>query len=180
MAKDGTNRGGPRIGSGKKKNSLLDKIEKGKEAQIIRIPVEKDPIGVDTPDPDAYLSAKQRNGEELRAGEIYAEIYKWLAARGCDRLVNRQHVQQYAICMARHIQCEEGVTEYGVIASHPTTKSPVISPLVTASLHYLKQANQQWLLIYQTVQENCSVAWTGNTPHEDIMESLLKKKGGGK
>ena len=38
MAKDGTNRGGSRIGAGRKPKSLHDKIQAGQDAQVIDLP----------------------------------------------------------------------------------------------------------------------------------------------
>ena len=41
---------------------------------------------------------------------------------------------------------------------------------------YMKQATQQWSLIYEIVKANCTVNFEGATPYEDAMELLLKSR----
>ena len=74
MAKDGTNRGGRRVRAGDKPDALVDKIARGKAAQVMDLPITdldgtddlgpvSDLTGADMPHPSDYLSAKQRDGE---------------------------------------------------------------------------------------------------------------------
>ena len=49
MAKDGTARGGARMGSGPKKKALTEKISAGKAATIIELPEAPHLEGVDMP-----------------------------------------------------------------------------------------------------------------------------------
>jgi ribosomal protein S3AE len=42
----------------------------------------------------------------------------------------------------------------------------------------MKQSNQIWYQIYQVVKENCSVDFGGVSPHDDMMEKLLRSKKG--
>ena len=156
MAKDGTNRGGARVGSGRKSKALADKISKGTSAMVMELPEPKD----------------------LCAAEVYEETWKWLKERGCDRLVNSQLVEQYAMSVSRWIQCEECISEYGFLAKHPTTGNAIASPYVSMSQTYMKQVNQSWYQIYQIVKENCSVEFSGNTPQDDVMERLLRTRKG--
>lgn len=186
MAKDGTNRGGARPRSGSKKEPLVDKVTKGKEAKTIEFPMsvlesnDLGPVvdlpGVDTPQPSAYLSAKQKlNGKPLGADIIFKETMKWLKDRGCYQLVNPRLVESYSEAFARYIQCSEAISTYGLISKHPTTKMPIASPFVQMSLSYQKQANILWYEIFQVVKENCMTAFEGN-PQEDAMEKLLSFK----
>ena len=110
---------------------------------------------------------------------MYEETWKWLRERGCDRLVNIQLVEQYAVSVSRWIQCEECISEYGFLAKHPTTGNAIASPYVSMSQQYMKQVNQIWYQIYQVVKENCSVEWQGATPQDDVMERLLRARNGG-
>ena len=141
-----------------------------------------DPVrldGEDIPAVKDYLKAKQKNGRPLRAEEIYNEVYAWLKERGCEKLVSRLLVEQYAMAVARWIQCEECITEYGFLAKHPTTGNAIPSPYVAMSQSFSKQANNLWYQIYQVVRENCSVEYKGATPHDDMMERLLTARRGG-
>ena len=180
MAKDGTARGGARVGAGRKPKPLVDKIADGRAANVMALPEPAEIEGADVPPIKAYLTAAQKNGKDLCAEEVYRETYAWLKARGCDSLVNSQLVEQYAMSVSRWIQCEECISEYGFLAKHPTTGNAIASPYVSMSRDYMKQTNQCWLQIYQIVKENCSVEFGGTNPQDDLMERLLNTRKGGK
>jgi hypothetical protein len=91
-------------------------------------------------------------------------------------LVNNQLIEQYAMSVARWIQCEEAISEFGYLAKHPTTGNAIASPYVSMSRDYKKQVNADWFQIYQIVRENCSVEYDGASPQDDLMERLLRAK----
>ena len=70
MAKDGTNRGGPRPGTGPKRKPLSEKIQNGKAGKALVIPNGlPSPVeltGEDIPPVKAYLKQKQKNGSEAK------------------------------------------------------------------------------------------------------------------
>lgn len=129
MAKDGTARGGARPGSGPKRKALTEKISAGKTAQVIELPEGASLEGVDMPPVKEYMKAKQKNGGDLCAEEIFAETWVWLKKVGCTDYVNTQLVNQYAMSVARQIQCEQCISEYGFLAKHPTTGQPAKVPM---------------------------------------------------
>ena len=88
-------------------------------------------------------------------------------------------MEQYALSVARWIQCEECISEFGLLAQHPTTGNAIASPYVSMAQNYMKQTNQTWFQIYQVVKENCSVEFSDSSLQDDIMERLLKSKKGG-
>lgn len=106
MAKDGTNRGGARVGAGRKSKALVDKIKDGDAAQVIELPVPSTFEGADVPPVKEYLKAKQKMGKDLCAEEVYKETWLWLKERSCEKLVNQQLIEQYAMSVSRWIQCE--------------------------------------------------------------------------
>ena len=158
VAKDGTNRGGARIGAGRKPKPLTDKIREGRSDSAMVLPEPASFNGVDVPPVKEYLKARQKNGKSLAAAQIFEEVYLWLKERGCECLVSRQLIEQYAMTVSRWIQCEECISEYGFLAKHPTTGNAIASPYVSMSSQYMKQSNQIWYQIYQVVKENC---WKG-------------------
>ena len=178
MAKDGTARGGARPGSGPKRGALTDKINAGASAKVIDLlePAQMD--GADMPKVKDYLKAQQAGGKDMCAETVFADTWNWLKERGCERLVNVQLIEQYAMSVSRWIQCEECISEYGFLAKHPTTGNAIASPYVSMSQQYMKQVNQVWYQIYQIVRENCSVEWQGSTPQDDVMERLLRTRNG--
>ena len=177
MAKDGSGRGGARPGAGRKPKALTEKISEGKTAEVMMEPAELE--GVDVPPVKDFLKSPQKSGRELVAEEVYNETYAWLKARGCEKLVTVQMVEQYAMSVSRWIQCEEIVSSTGFLAKHPTTGNAIPSPYVSMSQSFSKQANNLWFQIYQVVRENCSGEYKGATPHDDMMERLLNARRGG-
>jgi hypothetical protein len=123
-----------------------------------------------------YMTATQKNGQFFCAEDVYAETWIWLKERRCQELVSPQIIQQYAMSVARWIQCETAISEYGFLAKHPTTGAAIASPYVTMSREYMKQVNQCWYQIFQIVKENCSTEFQGASPQDDLMERLLKAR----
>ncbi len=179
MAKDGTMRGGARPNTGPKKKALADKIidvkasvENG--AVVLPEPVEIE--GVDMPPIKEFLKAKQKNGKDMCAEEVYKSTYLWLKKRRCEKLVSTQLLEQYAMSVSRWVQCEEAISEFGFLAKHPTTGNAMQSPYVAMSQNYMKQVNQIWFQIYQVVKDNCSADIGGANPQDDLMERLLQAR----
>lgn len=169
MAKDGTARGGSRIGSGRKSKSFDEKVIEGKFA-FVPAEVEKD---FTPPEPKEYISGEQKMGGESCAKEIYRYVYCFLKAYGCETAVSAQLVESYSQMVSRHIQCERILSETGFLAKHPTTGEPVTTPFVKMSLDFLKAANQLWYQIYQVLKENSG---RGAIPSSnDMMENLLRR-----
>jgi len=173
MAKDGTNRGGARVGAGRKPKALSEKIHEGKAARVVQQPEPADLEGVAMPPVKHYLTVTQKSGIEFEAAEVFRETWEWLKARRCEELVSSQVISQYAMAMARWIQCEMAVSEYGFLAKHPTTGAAIASPYVAMSREYMKQTNQIWFQISQVVKENNATQYQGANPQDDLMERLL-------
>ena len=180
MAKDGTRRGGARPGSGRKPKPMIEKINEGIEKRSSNFdlfPEPSDIEGFDMPPVKDYLKAKQKNGKDIVAEEVYKETWQWLRTKGCEKLVSPQLIEQYAMSVSRWIQCEEAISEFGFLAKHPTTGNAIASPYVAMSQSFMKQVNQVWFQIFQVVKENASNGYGGITPQDDLMEKLLKVRG---
>lgn len=182
LAKDGTMRGGPRTGSGRKSKALAEKLEAGnpggRTLTVMELPDTTDLNGADMPEPKSYMSDRQKNGEEFDAVEVFQETWKWLQERGCEQLVSAQLIRNYAMSVSRWIQCERALSEYGFLAKHPTTGAAIASPYVSMSQNYMKQVNNLWYQIFQIVKENCAAEFSGSTPQDDVMERLLRTRKG--
>ena len=185
MARDGTNRGGRRIRAGDKPEPLADKIAGGRTAHIMEFPMMEldgtdlvdaaELYGEEMPTPSEFLSARQRNGKPLGADEIFRETWLWLKERGCERLVNPRLLESYAQAFARFIQCEEAMSQYGLIGKHPTTGGAIASPFVQMGQAFQKQSNLLWYEIFDIVKQNCTTTFSGS-PQEDRMERLLRSR----
>lgn len=170
-------RGGARAGAGRKKKAVIDKItEKSNQPiEVLDIP-EVD--GVEMPKPKDILSARQRDGKNFMAKEIYEETWQWLKKIGCHTVVSPQVIERYAMCAARWIQCEQMTNELGFLSKHPTTGKPIPSPFINIGINYMNQAVRSWNEIYQIVKENCTVDYSGKNPQDDLMEKLLASRRG--
>ena len=175
MAKDGTRRGGARVGAGRKKKALADKIQDGKPSTVLTFNP-ADLSGEDMPPVKDYMIARQKDGENFIAKDVYEDTWHWLKERGCESVVNPQLMQQYAMAVARWVQCENAVSDFGFLAKHPTTGQAIASPFVAMSREYLKQVNQCWYQIFQLVKENATTDFNGRSPQDDLMERLLTGK----
>lgn len=133
--------------------------------------------GNEMPPVKDYLKAKQKDGSVTCAENIYKETWEWLRERKCDHLVTTQQIEQYAMSVARWIQCEEAVSEFGFLAKKPTG-TVMSSPYVTMGREYMKQANAAWYQIFQIVKENCTVDLGERSPQDDVMERLLTARMG--
>ena len=165
MAKDGTIRGGKRVGSGRKK-----------EIDSERALVEGDAIPEYNQSEDtrrkapSYLSRGQKCGITLTSKKIYRDTFAFLEKIKCDKLVNPKLVEQYAMAAGRWQQCEEMASREGLTGCHPTTGATIASPYVTMAQNYAKQATVAWAQIQQIIQ--ASGATTESIP-DDPMEALL-------
>ena len=182
LAKDGTNRGGPRVGAGAKKKALADKIAEGnpggRKLTVMEFTNTADLKGQEMPKPNKMLEAIQKDGKALVASEIYKATWQWLDKRSCAGLVSPQLLERYAMSVARWIQCEEAITEYGFLAKHPTTGNAIQSPYVAIGQNYMNQTNRLWFEIFQIVKENSTVDYRGTNPQDDVMERLLSARRG--
>ena len=100
MAKDGTNRGGARVGAGRKPKPLAEKIQEGQRAVALALPEEDTFDGPEIEDIKAFLSEEQRIGT-LYGKEIFEQMASWLQKRGCAHLVSPHLLEQYSMAMAR-------------------------------------------------------------------------------
>lgn len=174
MAKDGTARGGVRIGSGKKPTTKNKKnILNAKLHDINNLPSPEEIEGIDVPPIKEFLKAKQKNGKDLLAEGIYKQTYAWLKKRGCEKLVSTQLVEQYAMSVARWIQTEDAISEYGMLAKHPTTGNAIASPYVQMAQAYMKQINATWYQLYVIVKDNGSDDIDELDEQDLMMEKLL-------
>ena len=178
MAKDGTARGGARVGAGTKRKSLADNILEGKSPPGLNQEM-YDPSDLDAedmPKVSDFLEQTQKNGEKLMAKDVARETWKFLKKVRCEDKVNFQLIEMYSMSVARWIQCEKAISEYGFISRHPTTLNPVGSPFVAMSREYMKQINQCWYQIYQVVRDNSTEGFRGANPQDDIMEKILSSR----
>ena len=180
MARDGTARGSNIKGNaGRKSKALAEKMATGnpggRKLKIIDLPDGAELEGEDIPEPSSYIKSKQKAVGEFDAEHIYRYIYLYLKEKGCDKLVSKHLVEQYAMSVSRLMQCEEAISEYGFLSKHPTTGAACASPFVAMAQNYQKQVNTIWYQIFQVVRENCSQDY--NPDESDPMELLLRSRG---
>ena len=177
MAKDGTARGGPRIGAGgKPQNKKKMELMNTSFDDVADFVAPDEIIGVDVPPIKEFMKAKQKNGKDLYAEEIFKTTYVWLKKKGCEKLVSNQVIEQYAMAVSRWIQCEEAISEYGFLAKHPTTGNAIASPYVQMSQSYMKQITQIWYQIYQVIRDKGNADEDEMDEQDIMMARLLNMK----
>lgn len=163
MAKDSTIRGGARIGAGRKKKSLENRIIEGVEF----LPEKNQINSKEQPkikSPKSYLTEVQFDGTKTFARQIYRDTYNWLHKKHCAEFVHQVQVETFAQTTARHIQAEMELSAGGLLIGER------VNPLVKISLDYLKMAQSLWYQIWQVAKEN-SVG-VGDSAN-DTMEQIL-------
>lgn len=173
MSKDGTSRGGKRMGAGRKSKSTSTKLLEGKikkeDATSTKQIIQDKDDSKYTAKLDDFMEQTCDAGGDLHTRRIYDETWKYLKDRGCENEVDRQLVELYAHNVARWKQCEEKISEEGLKGSHPTTGADTVSPYVNMQNTYMKQVLQLWNCIYDIVREHGG----GITDEVDMMESIL-------
>lgn len=109
---------------------------------------------VEMPPVRDFLTETQRDGTTLCASDVYSETYSWLKLMGCENVVSRQLIEQYAMSVSRWVHCEQTISKYGYIAKHPTTGTAMTSPYVTMSQAYMKQIISIRAEINRIVEDN--------------------------
>ena len=114
--------GGKRPGAGCKPKGVVEKAANGnpgdRKLNVLDIP---DTEGSVMPHPDEILSATQKGGTKLKAAEIYECVWNWLDRLGATAYIAPEVIEQYAMCWARWLQCEDMANELGFLSRHPTT-----------------------------------------------------------
>ncbi len=129
------------------------------------------------PKPNELLSAKQRDGTELRAKQIYEDTWNWLNSIGCAGYVSLQTIERYAMCVARWLAMRGDDKRTGIFIKASHNRKACHLPFINIGINYMNQASRQWDNIMQIVKENCSVDFSGTNPNDDLERLLHQRKG---
>ena len=162
-------RGGRRTGAGRPPKPLADKILEGNPGKRPLKVLEftgliHEEITIEVPE---NLSDEGRS--------IFITTVEWLRKTGCLKLINPQHIEEYALCRSRWLECEAMNSRHGLLTKNQATGQPIRSPFVDTAILYLKQADAAWNKIHAVVKENCAQEFKEH-PHQDAMERLLTSK----
>ncbi len=174
MGKDGSYRGQAHFGQGRKSKNMkynpadIDSLKNF--STELPEPDDFDGYYENIPDVSPYLIEEQhKDYTELCAKEIFDSTYKWLQRIGCEQNVSQQLIEQYAMSVARWIQCERAISKHGFLAKHPTTGLATTSPFVTMSREYKKQVNSDWYQIY-IIARDSGIEVTNDDEMEDLLD----------
>jgi len=159
--------GGHRTGAGRPKKTATQKVLEGNPGKR-KIEIVDFADGEELPaTPSKWLTDKGK--------EVYTFVYGWLEKIGCLKGILPCHLEEYAHCKSRWLECEEQNSRVGLIIKDSSGK-PAPSPFVSLAGNYLKQANEAWAKIYTVVRETKLKEWDSTNPNDDIMEKLLGGK----
>lgn len=173
---------GPKPGTGgRPTKALVDKIADGNPGKRpLKVVEFKESEMAQLPKPPDFLTEATRVTEKWpTATEIFERTVNWIEKTGCLKLIPTDYIEEYALCKARWLECEQFNSKLGLLAKHPTTGQPMQSPYVHMATTYLKQSDIAWSKIYEVIKNNCSTEFRKNgTPHDDVMERLLESRRG--
>jgi phage terminase small subunit len=160
--------GGYRAGAGRPKKSATEKALEGNLGKRA-IEVVDFSDGEELPAmPAKWLNEKGK--------DMYKFVYEWLQKIGCLKGILPCHLEEYAHCKSRWLECEEQNSRVGLIVKDSSGR-PAPSPFVALATNYLKQSNDAWAKIYTVVRESKLKEWDSANPNDDVMERLLGGKG---
>jgi len=169
--------GGARIGAGRKKKPLADKLLEGNPGKRRPKVLEfKGPERAVSTEPPEYLSEYTRNAVSPSIEEIYRETAEWLESTGCLRLVNSGLIAQYAMLKTRWLECERVAATTIMFKETRDDGTFILIPnqICDLGMRYLKAADAIWDKIWNVVAQNCEHSLGGDNPNGDIMAELLK------
>ena len=157
--------GGYRANAGRPKKSVTQKILEGNPGKR-RIEFVNFDSGEELPEtPAKWLTEKGK--------EIYKYVYEFLKKIGCLKGILPCHLEEYAHCKSRWMECEDQNSRVGLVIKDQHG-NPAPSPFVALANNYLKQSSEAWAKIYAVVRETKLQDWDSKTPNDDVMEKLLR------
>ena len=168
---------GSRVGSGRKRKPLYEKLEDGnpgrRKLEVLEFTCLT--FRTEMPPPREMLSATEKDSSTLEAAEIYEETWNWLN-EGLYTF-NYTLLERYAI--VQQMDAVRGSCDrVWLLAKHQTTGNAMQSPYVAMSQNFMTQTNRLWLEIYQIIRENSATEFIGGNPQDDMMERLLTMRKG--
>ena len=171
--------GGSRANCGRKGKSRLQKELEGdipmsnNNVPEVVDKVEDIPSDVMIPKVKDYMKMDQRTGKPLGADLILNDMINYLKKIRCLGLVNPMLVEQYAMDRARYIQCQNALSEYGLIIRKQSNGNTVPSPFYTMLSGLEKSMNNTYYMIDRVIRDNCKDGYHEYTESEWVMERIL-------
>jgi hypothetical protein len=146
-------KGGKRIGAGRKKKEVVVGVPKHNAvADTDNCAAEL--VGEDMPQPNEYLSRPTHGMTAQKRGvQIYERTWNWLKVRDCEKLINPENLQLWALQVAKYEQLMDAIDQYGHLAKHPTTGQACRTPFEETAERYLKRATSLWAGIEALIAE---------------------------
>ena len=162
MAKDGTRRGGARVGAGRPRKQKPENPE-----TVLQIVTVADAERNSFPAFNRDLCDAKGAYSLATAEDVYYSVYKFARDNGAEGRVPKELVELFAVTYSRWVQVEKEISKDGFTAEHPTTGAPCKSPLVDVSNTYSKQAHNYWYSIWSAIKDA-----DPDTDHDD-MDTML-------
>ena len=148
MAKDGTRRGGARVGAGRPRKQKPENPE-----TVLQIVTVADAERRSFPAFNRDLCDTKGAYSLADAEDVYYSVFKFARDNGAEGRVPKELVELFAVTYSRWVQVEKEISKDGFTAEHPTTGAPCKSPLVDVSNTYSKQAHNYWYSIWSAIKD---------------------------
>lgn len=170
-------RGGTRIGAGRHKKPLEQRIMDGDVSKDdVSLPAPNIPnddlLDISMPEIKEWLTKQQRDGKPFGADVELKRIYNWVVDMGCERQVPMMLLEQFAADRARWILLQDKISSFGEI-SKKGESNVMVSPYYNLLLLQEKNMNNVYMLIDQIVRNNCISGYHQYDPNQRKMAQLL-------
>jgi hypothetical protein len=178
----GSKKGEIRLGSGKKKKPIEERLIDGKKNHepitVLEFAQKPSFFNIQLPEPHEFLTAPQHDlilqeVDEKVAVDFYKEIQDWLNERKVAHLIPKFEIENYVMNVVRWVQAEKEVAKFGMYRTHESGKWAVINEYEKNRKLLSKAVTTSWYQIYLVIRENSVAKYEGRSPHEDYLASAL-------
>jgi hypothetical protein len=165
MAKDGTLRGGRRVGSGHPRSPLTEKLLTGNHGhpithlKVLPADEEQKPSGF------IMLDGKEGGSNVPSAASIFTLMQDFLSRVGCSDIVPLPLVEDFAFLRRSYLECEYMNRDHGRIANGKR------SPYVTMALDYQRASLQVFNHIWSIIEKNSAEQYEKKNDFLNMLKS---------
>ena len=173
--------GGKRVGAGRPRKSLSDKIYEGTDKKhkpkVLDIPSVDDIPAPEAPDFLRHMTARGIDDSVPNMEWVFNETVKFLEQTKCLHLISPLLISKFAMHTTRWLKHEDVVQR--CIMVKDKHGNLIANPLSDQALKYSKAADLVWMQIWDIVNQN-STSYFGDNPQEEMMAFIIRNKPSGK
>jgi hypothetical protein len=176
--------GGKRPGAGRPRKALTARIDEGigtvkhSKPKVLDFPPENQNNQKSNNHKfPTFLEMSSKEGDDTlpSAAAIYTQTLEWVIDAGCERLVPKQLIEDFAFTRRSYLESEYMCKKLGRVFKDGDTAKP--SPYVKHSMEYLKSTTALYREIQAIIVQNSTKDYDGNTAKDNAFLELLMNRG---